>query len=108
MEPAGEFVAEEFLERRGTALGPDMAAELARNLLIQAMVLSAPVLLAACLVSVLLSLMQTLTSVQEQTLTVVPRLFVVFVMTVVTMPWLVRRVVTYTVALWSDFHRYLG
>jgi flagellar biosynthetic protein FliQ len=89
-------------------MGPDMAAELARNLLVEAMVLSAPVLLAACLVSVLLSLLQTLTSVQEMTLTVVPRLFVVFVITVATMPWLVRRLVTYTVALWSDFHRYLG
>ena len=89
-------------------MSPDMAAEIARNLLIQAMVLSAPVLIAACLVSVLLSLMQTLTSVQEQTLTVVPRLLVVFVVTVVTMPWLVRRLVTYTMALWSDFHRYLG
>jgi len=89
-------------------LGPDMAAELARNLLIQAMVLSAPVLLAACLISVVLSLLQTLTSVQEQTLTVVPRLFVVFVVSVATMPWLVRRLVAYTVGLWSDFHRYLG
>jgi flagellar biosynthetic protein FliQ len=85
-----------------------MAAELARNLLIQAMVLSAPVLLAACLISVVLSLLQTLTSVQEQTLTVVPRLFVVFVVSVATMPWLVRRLVAYTVGLWSDFHRYLG
>jgi flagellar biosynthetic protein FliQ len=85
-----------------------MAAEMARSLLIEAMVLSAPLLLAACLVSVLLSLVQTLTSVQEQTLTIVPRLFVVFVVTVVTMPWVVRRLVTYTVTLWSDFHRYLG
>jgi len=51
---------------------------------------------------------QTLTSVQEQTLTVVPRLLVVFAISVVTMPWLVRRLVTYTIALWSDFHRYLG
>jgi flagellar biosynthetic protein FliQ len=89
-------------------MGPDMAAEMARNLLIQAMVISAPLLVAACLVSVLLSLLQTLTSVQEQTLTVVPRLVVVFVVTIVTMPWLVGRLVTYTVALWSDFHRYLG
>jgi flagellar biosynthetic protein FliQ len=85
-----------------------MAAELARNLLIQAMIISAPLLIAACLVSVLLSLLQTLTSVQEMTLTVVPRLLVVFVVTVVTMPWLVGRLVTYTVALWSDFHKYLG
>jgi flagellar biosynthetic protein FliQ len=89
-------------------MGPDMAAEIARRLLIEAMVLSAPLLIAACLVSVILSLLQTLTSVQEQTLTIVPRLFVVFVVTVISMPWLVRRLVTYTVALWSDFHRYLG
>jgi flagellar biosynthetic protein FliQ len=89
-------------------MGPDMAAELARRLLIEAMIISAPLLISACLVSVLLSLMQTLTSVQEQTLTVVPRLLVVFVVTVVTMPWLVGRLVTYTVGLWSDFHRYLG
>ena len=89
-------------------MGPDMAAELTRKLLTEALVMSAPLLVAACLVSVALSLLQTLTSVQEQTLTVVPRLFVVFVIAVVTMPWLVRRLVTYTVALWSDFHRYLG
>jgi flagellar biosynthetic protein FliQ len=85
-----------------------MAAELARNLLMQAMIISAPLLIASCLVSVVLSLLQTLTGVQEQTLTVVPRLLVVFVITVVTMPWLVQRLVNYTVALWSNFHRYLG
>jgi flagellar biosynthetic protein FliQ len=89
-------------------MGPDMAAQIARNLLIQAMVISAPLLIAACLISVTLSLVQTLTGVQEQTLTVVPRLIVVFVITIVTMPWLVGRMVSYTVELWSDFHRYLG
>jgi flagellar biosynthetic protein FliQ len=89
-------------------MGPDMAAEMARHLLVQALILSAPLLVAACLVSVLLSLLQTLTGVQEQTLTVVPRLLVVFVVAVVTMPWFVRRLVAYTVGLWWDFHRYLG
>jgi flagellar biosynthetic protein FliQ len=89
-------------------MGPDMAAELARNLLMQAMIISAPLLIASWLVRFVLSLLQTLTGVQEQTLTVVPRLLVVFVITVVTMPWLVQRLVNYTVALWSNFHRYLG
>ena len=89
-------------------MGPDMAVELARRLLVEAMILSAPILLAACLISVTLSLLQTLTGVQEQTLTVVPRLIVVFCMTVATMPWFVRRLVAYTIALWSDLHRYLG
>jgi flagellar biosynthesis protein FliQ len=89
-------------------MGSDMAAELARKLLIEAMVLSAPLLLAACLVSLLLSILQTLTSVQEQALTIVPRLLVVFGIAVITMPWLVRQMISYTVGLWSDFHRYLG
>ena len=89
-------------------MGPDMAVQLARQVLIEAMILSAPLLISACLISVLLSLVQTLTSVQEQTLTIVPRLLVVFVIGIATMPWLVRRLVTYTIALWSDFHRYLG
>jgi flagellar biosynthesis protein FliQ len=89
-------------------MGPDLAAEMARHLLIEAMILSAPVLMTACLISLLLSLLQTLTGVQEQTITTVPRLAVVFVIAVMTMPWFVRRLVTYTATLWSDFHRYLG
>ena len=89
-------------------MGPDIAVELARQVLIQAMELSAPILIAACLISVVLSLVQTLTGVQEQTLTVVPRLAVVFCIAVATMPWFVRRLAGYTIALWSDLHRYLG
>ena len=89
-------------------MGPDMAAELARNVLMQAMIISAPILAAACLVGVLLSLVQTLTSVQEQTLTTVPRLAVVFAIAFAIMPWLVHRLVSYTIHLWSNFHPYLG
>jgi flagellar biosynthesis protein FliQ len=87
---------------------PDMAAQLARDLLFQAAVISAPLLLAACLVSIILSLLQTLTSVQEQTLTVVPRLVVVFAVTFLAMPWMIGRLIAYTVHLWSNFHLYLG
>ncbi len=89
-------------------MGPDMAAQLARHLLMEAMLLSAPVLIAGCLISVSLSLLQTLTGIQEQTLTAVPRLLVVFVAGIATMPWFLHRAVDYTVRLWSDFHRYLG
>ena len=89
-------------------MGPDMAAELARHLLTEAMILTAPVLVAACLVSVLLSLLQTLTSVQEQTLTAVPRLVTVFVVAMVTMPWMIHQLVGYTLRLFNDFHQYLG
>ena len=89
-------------------MGPDQTVELMRRLLIEAMLLSAPLLIAACLVSLLVSLLQTLTSVQEQTLTAVPRLVVVFVVAMVSMPWTVHRLVSFTLRMFTNFHRYLG
>jgi flagellar biosynthetic protein FliQ len=89
-------------------MGPDQTVEMMRRLLLEAMLLSSPLLIAACVVSLVVSLLQTLTSVQEQTLTAVPRLVVVFVVTMITMPWMMHRLVNFTARLLSNFHRYLG
>jgi flagellar biosynthetic protein FliQ len=89
-------------------MGSDQVAELMRQLLREALVLGGPVLLAASLTSFLLSLVQTLTSLQEQTLTTVPRLLVVVALMLVGMPWFLARLVGYTLRLFSDFHRFLG
>ena len=89
-------------------MGPDQTVEMMRRMLIEAMLLSAPLLLSACLVSLLVSLAQTLTGVQEQTLTAVPRLIVVFIVAMLAMPWMIHRMVAYSSRLFQDFHRYLG
>ena len=72
-------------------MGPDQTVEMMRRVLMEATLLSAPLLVTACLVSLLVSLVQTLTSVQEQTLTAVPRLVVVFLVTMAALPWMVHR-----------------
>jgi len=89
-------------------MNADQVAELMRQLLREAMILGGPVLVAASLTSFLLSLAQTLTSLQEQTLTTVPRLLIVVALMLVGMPWFLARLVSYTVRMFSDFHRYLG
>jgi flagellar biosynthetic protein FliQ len=89
-------------------MGPDQTVEIMRRVLIEAMMLSAPLLVTACVVSLVVSLLQTLTSVQEQTLTAVPRLVVVFVVTVAVLPWMVHRLVSFTLHLFTGFHKYLG
>jgi flagellar biosynthetic protein FliQ len=89
-------------------MGPDQTVEMMRRLLVEAMLLSAPLLISACLVSLLVSLAQTLTGVQEQTLTAVPRLVVVFVVSMLALPWMIHRMVEYSIRLLHDFHRYLG
>jgi flagellar biosynthetic protein FliQ len=89
-------------------MGPDQVAELIRRLMLEALLLSAPVLVVGCLISVVLTLLQTLTGIQEQTITAVPRLLVVFFVGLISLPWFLRHAVSYTIGLWSDFHRYLG
>jgi flagellar biosynthetic protein FliQ len=81
---------------------PDMVAELLRQLMKEAMIL------AAALLSFVLSLVQTLTSLQEQSLTSVPRLGAIAMILLVGMPWFLGRLAAYTRLLLTDFHRYLG
>ena len=87
---------------------PDLVAELLRQLMKEAMILSAPLLIAAAVLSLVLSLVQTLTSLQDQTITTVPRLGIVALIMLVGMPWFLERLVTYTRMLIENFHRYLG
>jgi len=86
----------------------DMVAELLRQLMKESMILAAPVLIAAATLSFFLSLVQTLTSLQDQSLTTVPRLAAVAGILLGGMPWFLGRMADYTIRLLADLHRYLG
>jgi flagellar biosynthesis protein FliQ len=87
---------------------PDMVAELLRQLVKEAMILAAPLLIAAALLSFVLSLAQTLTSLQDQSLTSVPRLAAISLILLAGMPWFLERIATYMEQLLGDLRRYLG
>jgi len=87
---------------------PDMVAALLRQLMKEAMIVSAPVLAAAVVLGFVLSLVQTLMSLQEQSLTSVPRLAAIAIILLIGMPWFLGRMAAYTQLLMLDLHRYLG
>jgi len=89
-------------------MNPDMVSELLRQLMREALILAAPVLLIAAILSFVLSLGQTLTSLQDQSLTAVPRLVAVGVVLLVGMPWFLERMTEYTRMLLMDLRRYVG
>ena len=89
-------------------MGPDMVADLMRQMLREALLLSAPALLLVAGVSFLISVMQTLTSIQDQTIATVPRLLLTAVLLLVATPWLAHHMEGYTLQLFTHFHRYLG
>ena len=82
--------------------------QLSRETLLITLWLAAPILLAATLVSLLISIAQVMTSIQEHTVATVPRLAVVAAATLALMPWMLRKLEGFTVQLLADFHRCLG
>ncbi len=88
-------------------MSADQVVELARRTLEVALWLGAPLLVIATLVSVGINIVQVLTSLQESTLSTVPRLAAVAVALFLLLPWMVRRLGMFTVALFSDFHPFV-
>jgi len=81
--------------------------ELVRRTLEAAIWLTAPLLVVATVVSLAINVVQVLTSLQETTLSTVPRLAAVTAALFLLLPWMVRRLSWFTLALFSDFRPYL-
>jgi flagellar biosynthetic protein FliQ len=89
-------------------MSPDVVVQLARDTLLTALLLAAPILAVATVVSLLINIAQVMTSIQEHTVATVPRIAVVALTTFVLLPWMLRKLMSFTVQMFSDFHRFLG
>jgi flagellar biosynthetic protein FliQ len=69
--------------------------------------ITGPMLAVAIIVGIVVSLIQTLTSIQDQTFSFAPRVVAIFVVFLVTFPWALRVIVTFTTTLWGDFTPYV-
>lgn len=69
---------------------PEFSIELIKTMLIQAVTLAAPILLTAMLVGLAISLFQAVTTIQEQTLSFVPKALTIVLMMILLLPWLLR------------------
>ena len=68
---------------------------------------SAPVLLISLIVGLLISIFQTVTSIQEQTLTFVPKIIAVFLSLILIGNWMLTEMTEFMTRLWSDFSIYI-
>jgi flagellar biosynthesis protein FliQ len=84
------------------------AVTLARQALATTFWLAAPILVVAIVVGLVISVLQTMTSIQDTTISTVPRLASVGLIILILMPWLIRKLVMYTTQLLGDFRPYLG
>ena len=85
----------------------EVVLALSRRTLEEALILAAPVLIVGIVVSLIISVLQTMTSVQEVTISTVPRLAAVAGVMFVTLPWTLRHMIGFMISLFQDFHPYL-
>lgn len=81
--------------------------EMMRNALFLILKVSLPVLLVSMIVGLIVSIFQTVTSIQEQTLTFVPKVIAIFVALMLMGNWMMTSLVEYTIQLWSSFSMYI-
>ena len=85
----------------------DQAVLLGRMMLQEVLILVGPILVIAIVVSLLVNILQVLTSLQDSTVSTVSRLLVTGAALFFMMPWIWRNLAHYTLYLFSDFKRYL-
>jgi len=82
--------------------------DLTRDALWMTLLLSGPIMAVALVVGLLISVVQTVTSVQEQTLTFVPKLIAVGVTILVLMSWMIQQMLRYTTELFRSLPGLVG
>lgn len=80
-------------------MNPDLAIDLFKSTVVFALYVVAPFLAVSLIVGLLTSLLQSVTSMQEQTLTFVPKLLALSALSLVLTPWLLRSLSEFTITL---------
>ncbi len=77
----------------------DQAAELGRAALMMTLLIGAPVLLAAIAVGLVISILQAVTQIQDQTISFVPKIVAMMVTLLIVLPWAMTRMIEYSTNL---------
>lgn len=85
----------------------DVVMDIAREALLLILKVSLPVLLVSMVVGLIVSIFQTVTSIQEQTLTFVPKVVGIFLTLMLLGDWMLNSMANFAVELWSSFNQYI-
>jgi len=84
-------------------MNPELALEILFHFIRTALILSAPFLGTAIIIGTGVSILQSVTSIQEQTIPFVAKLFSVGIMFMIAAPWLIRSLIEFTASLYNQF-----
>jgi flagellar biosynthesis protein FliQ len=74
----------------------EAAIDLIRSTLMIVLTIAVPLLMAGMIVGLVVSLFQSVTSIQDQTLTFVPKIIIIVVVAVILTPWMIDLLMAFT------------
>lgn len=86
----------------------DAVLDIVRDAIYTIIITSAPLLLVSLIIGLIVSIFQTVTSIQEQTLTFVPKIIGVIVALIIFGSWMMNDLTGFMTNLWSNFSYYLS
>jgi flagellar biosynthetic protein FliQ len=87
---------------------PETVMEIGRQAVEMTLLLSAPLLLAALLIGLVVSIFQAATQINEQTLSFIPKLVGVFLILLAAGPWMLQLMVDYVRRLFESIPQLIG
>ena len=88
-------------------MSTDWVVDMGREALFLIIKTAAPILLVSLAVGLIVSIFQTVTSIQEQTLTFIPKILAVFLTLMLLGGWILDSISGYMIELWSNFSVYI-
>ena len=89
-------------------LSEGVILDVARAAFMTIIITSAPPLLVSLVIGLIVSIFQTVTSIQEQTLTFVPKIVTVFLTLMLLGGWMLDKMADFMTKLWNNFSLYIG
>ncbi|WP_028587754.1 flagellar biosynthesis protein FliQ [Desulfocurvus vexinensis] len=86
---------------------PEFVVGFARQAIEMALLISLPMLGVGLLVGLTVSILQAATQIQEMTLTFIPKILSIFVALLVSFPWIMDKMITYTRDLFMNLPNYV-
>jgi flagellar biosynthetic protein FliQ len=87
---------------------PETVMDLGRQALEMTLMLSGPLLLAALVTGLIISIFQAATQINEQTLSFIPKLVVMFITLIVAGPWMLQIMIDYIRRLFESIPQIIG
>ena len=77
----------------------DQVVELSRGAIMLSLEVGAPILIVAVVVSLVVNVLQAVTQLQDQTLAFVPKIIVMMLTMLLTLPWIITSLTDYSITL---------